>query len=73
MAALTLLDQIPILGYYANSADPVQMPQNMVSDQCKHCLQTGQQSTVTMKIKHQPDTPKNKWTHPTDKDGQIHR
>ena len=37
---LTLLEQIPILGYYANSADPVQMPPNVASDQGLHCLLT---------------------------------
>ena len=26
---LTILDQIPLLGYYANSVDPVQRPQNV--------------------------------------------
>ena len=30
--------QIPVLGYYANSADPVQMPPNGASYQGLHCL-----------------------------------
>ena len=34
------LDQIPIWGYYANSADPVQMLQNAASHQDLHCLLT---------------------------------
>ena len=34
------LDQMPILGFYANSADPVQMPLNVVSDQGLHCMLT---------------------------------
>ena len=34
------LDQITILGYYANSADLVQMPPNATSDQSQHCLLT---------------------------------
>ena len=34
-------DQIPVLGTYANIADPVQMPQNVASYQGIHCLLTG--------------------------------
>ena len=32
------LDGIPVLGYYANSADLVQTPQNAACDQGLHCL-----------------------------------
>ena len=41
-----------ILGTYANSADPVQMPQNVVSELGLHCLLTGisMQNTVKVKI-----------------------
>ena len=35
-----ILDRIPILGTYANSADPVQMPQDTASDQGLLCLLT---------------------------------
>ena len=38
--SLTLLEWIPILGYYVNSGDTVQMPQNAASDQGLHCLFT---------------------------------
>ena len=37
---------------YANSADPDQVPHNATSDQCLHCLLTGQ------KVQNRPDTPK---------------
>ena len=33
-------DQISVLGYYANSADPGQTPPNAASDQGLHCLFT---------------------------------
>ena len=33
--------QIPILVHYANSAHPVQMQQNVASDQGQHSLHTG--------------------------------
>ena len=41
-----------ILGTYANSADPVQMPQNVASELGLHCLLTGisMQNTVKVKI-----------------------
>ena len=34
------VDWIPDSGYYANSADPVQIPQNVASDQGLHYLLT---------------------------------
>ena len=37
----TFSDQIPLLGYYANSADPVQTPQKAASEQGQHCFLTG--------------------------------
>ena len=45
---LPVLDRIPILGAYSNSADQVQMPQNAASDQGLHCLLTvsSMQNTV---------------------------
>ena len=47
---LTLSDQIPLLGYFANSADPVQTPQMAASDQGLHCLLIGisMQNTIKM-------------------------
>ena len=35
------LDRILVLGYYANSADPVRTPQNAASDQGHHYLLAG--------------------------------
>ena len=37
---LTLFKPDTVLGYYANSADPVQTPPNAASDQGLHCLFT---------------------------------
>ena len=47
---LTLSDRIPVLGYYAHSADPVLMPQNMASDQGLHCLLTAISMQNTMEV-----------------------
>ena len=38
--AKPFLDQRPVLGYYENTADPVQTPPNAASDQGLHCLLT---------------------------------
>ena len=48
------------LGYYANSADPIQMPPNAASDQGLHCLQTeiSMENTVKMKTKLGKDSSK---------------
>ena len=37
---LPVSDQIALLRYFANSAGPVQTPQNAASDQGLHCLHT---------------------------------
>ena len=39
------------MGYYANSADPVQMPQIAASEQDQHCLLTVISMQNTVKIK----------------------
>ena len=46
-----ILDQIPVLGYFANSADPVQTPPYAASDQGLHCLLTeiSMENAVKMK------------------------
>ena len=47
---------MPILGSYANSADPVQMPQNAASELGLHCLLTGismQKHSKRKDIQHQ--------------------
>ena len=45
-------DRIHVLGTHANITDPVQMLQNVVSDQGQHCLPTGisMQSALKMKM-----------------------
>ena len=50
---LILLDQLPFLGHYANSADPVK-----ASEQGQYCLFTGVSIQNTIKMKHLPGTPK---------------
>ena len=45
------LDQTPLLGYFANSADPVQMPQNVASDKGLHSLLKGISMQNMVKIK----------------------
>ena len=46
-----LLDQIPVLGTYAKSADPDQTPQIAASDQDLHCVLTGISMQNTEKVK----------------------
>ena len=48
---LTLLDQIPLLGTYSNSVDPVQMPQYAASDQGLPDFLTGISTQNTIKVK----------------------
>ena len=45
----SILDWIPILGYYAHRVDPVQMPQNVASDQDLFCLLTKNSMQNTVK------------------------
>ena len=49
---------MPILGYYANSADPDQTLQNAVSVQGLHCLLTETSTENTVKVKNPPEPPK---------------
>ena len=49
-------DQIPIMGTHANSANPVQMPQNLASDQDLPCLLT--EISMQMSVKVKTFTPK---------------
>ena len=59
----------PISGYYENSADPVQMPQNVASDQSLHCLLIEISMESSDKMETSTGNPLNwKWTHPNDKD-----
>ena len=53
------LDGIPVLRYYANSADPVQTPQNAASDQCQYHLLKGISIQNTIQIAHSPESPQN--------------
>ena len=46
------------MGYDANSADPVQMPQNAASDQDLHCLLTEISVKSAVKIENPPEKPK---------------
>ena len=46
-------DQRP-LGYYANNADPVQLLQNVTSNQGLHCLFTGNAMQYTIKNEKHP-------------------
>ena len=57
---LPVLDQISVLGYNANSADPVQTPSNAAFDQGLHCLLTEISMESTGKGKHPPEAPKTK-------------
>ena len=52
------LDWIPILGTYANSKDPVQMPQDAASDQGLYCLLKAFLCKIQQKYKYSPETPK---------------
>ena len=57
----------------ANSIDPVQTPQYAVSDLGQHCLPKGISMQNTVKVNAFTRSPINyKWTHPHDKDGQVH-
>ena len=51
LCALPFSGQIPVFGYYADSADPVQSQQNVASDQGLHCLLTGISMLNTVKLK----------------------
>ena len=46
------------MGTYAESADPVQTPQNVASDQGQYCLLTGISLKIQLKWKHSPKTSK---------------
>ena len=46
-----------LLGYHANSADPLQMRQKVASNQGQHCLLTGFSMQNTIKYKHPPQMP----------------
>ena len=48
------LDWKPVLGTYANSADPVQTSQNMTSDQGLHCLRPRISKQNTIKERKRP-------------------
>ena len=73
-----MLDWIPVLETYANSADQVQMLQNAASDQGLHCLLTRISVLITLKLNIftrnvKCKTKKNKkWTNPNEEDRQIH-
>ena len=54
------LDQIPFLGSHANSADPVQTPQNAASELGQHCVLSGISEQTTIKLQHPPGTPKSR-------------
>ena len=45
------------MGYYADNPDPVQMPQNVASDQDLPCLLVGSPMQNIVKIKNPPETP----------------
>ena len=51
------LCQIPILGYYANSAGPDQTPHLAASDQCLHCSLTEMAMENIVKMKPFTRTP----------------
>ena len=57
MSGYTLLDRIPVSGYYANSVDPVLMPQNAASDQGQQCLLTGISIQNIIKMKTSTGNP----------------
>ena len=64
---------MPVLRYIANSADPNQPPQNAASDLGLHCLLTVISIQKIIKVKTFIRNPQNyKWTHPNDKEGQVH-
>ena len=70
---LTVFRKDTLLGYYVNSADSVQMPRKVVSDQGLHCLLTEISMENTVKMITSTRNPlKLKWTHSNDKDGHIH-
>ena len=52
------LDWELVLGHYANSADPIQMPQNVASDQGLHNLLTGISVQNRIKMKTSSRNPK---------------
>ena len=52
------LRQGTLLGYYANSADPVQTPPNAASDQYLHCLLTEISMEMQQKSKQPSETSK---------------
>ena len=55
---LTVLDRIPVWGTYANSAEPVQMPQNAASELGLPCMLTYISVQYTTYRKHSPENPK---------------
>ena len=57
-SSLTFLNQNPVLGYYANSADPVQMLPNAASDQDLHCFFFNSENSVENIAKMKTSTPK---------------
>ena len=52
-------NQIPHLGYWVNSADPVQMPQYAASDQGQHCFRTGDPTQKSIEIRTSTKNPCN--------------
>ena len=66
---MTFSDQISVLGYNENSADPVKMPQHAASDHGLHCLLTEismENAEKKMKISTNLKLPRL-----NDKDGQF--
>ena len=59
-----------VLGYYGNSGDLIRTPQHAASDQGLYCFLT--ELSMKNTVKNPPETPNLKWTHPNDKDGQVH-